>query len=62
MKNIRYLALYDESGKGAGIVKCNDNQRLVDGFIQSGFVEIDKAEYSRIQRRLRREDDKAVKS
>jgi hypothetical protein len=59
--NERYFALYGEDGKGEGCVKCNNNPRLVKGFLDSGFVETDKAEYQRIHRRLQREDAKAAK-
>jgi hypothetical protein len=57
----RYFALYGDDGKGSGIAKCNDNPRLVKGLLDSGFLEIDKVEYQRIQRRLHREDAKAAK-
>ena len=60
-KTERYFALYGDDGKGDGIAKCNDNPRLVQGFLDSGFTEVDKAEYQRIQRRLQREDAKAAK-
>jgi hypothetical protein len=56
-----YLALYDANGRGAGIVKSNDDKRVIDAFKEAGFVEVDAAEYSRIQRQLRRDDDKAAR-
>jgi hypothetical protein len=55
-----YLALYKD-GRGAGIVKTNNNRRVIDGFMQVGFVEIDEKEYRRIQRQLKRDDDKAAR-